>query len=145
VFTIDELNKFLDRPNGGVEVEILYAISEIWFGITILLTPVTLLNMISLRELYWLVPHYIMCIPWLFAGTLTISGLLLYRKGYTVCAPMRLLGSYISTGLWFLMLGEGVFEAGAALGSLAFYFFGCVWQVRIMISAKRRLRAGWNG
>jgi len=94
--TLSEIYEFLDRPNGGVEVELFIAGVELWFAVALMSTAQTMWNMTTLREFYWIVPHYIIALPWLASSAITICGLLLYRWGNRWASPVRLIGAHIS-------------------------------------------------
>ena len=121
------------------------AVVEFWFAMSLLWTAQTVWNMSSLREFYWTIPHYILAIPWLAASLATGFGLLLYRWGNGWCSALRLAGAWVSAFIWFVMFFEGLVETGGALSTLGFYFAAMIWQIRIMISARRRVRAAWRG
>jgi hypothetical protein len=136
--------EFLNRPNGGVEVEIVYAMTELWFAVTLTFSAETILNMTSLEDLYWAIPHRLLALPWWIASLATLAGLILYRQQNRWCAPLRWFGAFISAAIWFTMLQKGIAASGGLLGSLGFYFFGAVWQPRIMMSAWRRWSVAWH-
>jgi hypothetical protein len=136
--------RFLERPNGGVEVELIYGLSELWFAIIYTLSAQVVLNMTTTEDLYWSVPHYLLAIPWWISSAATLIGLMLYLKHNKWCAPLRWLGAFVSAWVWSVMLARGAVVSSGALGSLAFYFFGAIWQIRIMMSAWRRWGRAWN-
>lgn len=140
----DTILKFLDRPNGGIEVEIIYGSVELWFAIIFSVTSQAVANMVTTEDLYWSIPHYVLAAPWWLSSVATLIGLLLYVRGNRWCAPLRWLGALLSSWIWSMMLARGAVASGGALGSLAFYFFGAVWQVRIMMSAWRRWGGAWH-
>ena len=135
------LRRFLDRPDGGMEVEMLYAAAELWFAISITRSEISMLNMTSLESLVDTVPHYYVAGPWWIASLLTFTGLVLYWLwNHPLCAALRWAGAFVSACLWFAMTWRATAEAGADLPSLAFYALGAAWQPRIMYSAFRRHR-----
>lgn len=136
--------RFLDRPNGGVEVELLFGLSELWFAFIFTISAQVVLNMSTTEDLYWSVPHYVIAIPWWGSSLATLTGLVLYCFGNRWCAPLRWLGAFASAWIWSVMCMRGSIETSGALGSLAFYFLGAVWQIRIMMSAWRRWRGAWH-
>lgn len=140
MITRSEVENFLDRPNGGIEVELFIAVVELWFAVALTVTAQTMWNMTTLREFYWVVPHYVMALPWLISSAATIGGLMLYRWGNKWASPIRLIGAHVSFVVWFVMFFTGLFASNGALGTLSFYFFSMIWQIRIMVSAKRRVR-----
>ena len=135
---------FLDRPYGGIEVETIYGLSELWFAVIFTISSQAVLNMTTTEKLYGFIPHYIIAIPWWLSSIATLSGLILFYYGNRWCAPLRWLGAFVSSWIWSAMLARGAVESGGALGTLAFYFFGAVWQIRIMMSAWRRWRGSWH-
>jgi hypothetical protein len=135
---LTKILQFLDRPNGGVEVETIYCLSELWFALIFTLSAQVVLNMSTTEGLYWAIPHYVIAIPWWLSSAATLIGLVLYLRGNKWCAPLRWFGAFVSAWIWSMMFARGAVETGGALGTLAFYFFGAVWQIRIMMSAWRR-------
>lgn len=141
---ITDILRFLNRPYGGVEVEIIYGLSELWFAMVFTLSAQALLNMTTTESLYQLIPHRIVAVPWWLSSMATLSGLILFSFGNRWCAPLRWFGALISAWIWSVMFARGLVETGGALGSLSFYFFGAVWQIRIMMSAWSRWGGAWH-
>jgi hypothetical protein len=140
----DVVLRFLDRPNGGVEVEMIYGLSELWFAIIYTLSAQVVLNMTTTEGLYWEIPHYVLAVPWWLSSMATLSGLVLFYLGNRWCSPLRWLGALVSAWIWSVMFARGLVETGGALGTLSFYFFGAVWQIRIMMSAWSRWSMAWH-
>lgn len=147
MITLTEVETFLDRPNGGMEVEIIYAGIELFVAGVLMLSGQSVLNVSPFKDLYWYVPHYELAIMWMCSGCLTYSGLLLYRRGNIWCAPLRWFGAFLSAGLWFWVLrvvvGDTPFDITQAIVT-GVAGFGAIWQFRIMTSAWRRQKRHWT-
>ncbi len=139
----NDFDAFLRRPNGGMEVEIIYAAVELWFAGVIMASAQSIANLTTLEDLFWSVPHRWLAAPWLASSLFTIIGLWLYWQGNKWCATLRSVGAFISAWIWFVMLLRGVHATDGLLPTLGFYFFGAVWQPRIMLTAWYRQRALW--
>lgn len=124
-----------------MEVEVIYAAVELWFAIAFALSALSVRHTATIEDLFWKVPHYYVALPWAIASMATISGLVLYYFDIPICARFRWVGSVISAGLWFVMFTRGAFWVQEPpYTTIAFYFFGAIWQPRIMYSAYRRQR-----
>lgn len=136
MITREELRTFFNRPNGGLEVELICAIIETWFAIAVTWSAVPILETKTIEDLFWRVPHYYVAIPWWFAGLTSGLGLWLYRTNHPACARLRWWGAILSATLWGAMFIRGIHSPGNLVTICS--FFGAVWQPRIMYSAWRR-------
>lgn len=143
-FTTTTFILFLDRPNGGMEFESWYGVAALWFGVVFAITPDAVENLRTTRDLAWVVPHYVLAIPWLISSACTLVGLVLFAFGNPLCAPLRWIGSFIATFIWAVMFARASIETGGALPTLIFYFIGMVWSPRVMMSSWGRCRRAWK-
>lgn len=146
LITKADMRSFIDRPNGGMEVEMIYGAVEFWWALVITLYPVAILHTTTIEDLFWTVPHYYVAIPWWIAALLTWFGLWLYHEDKPICAWFRWSGAFVSAALWFVMFFRGaLIVPDTPWLTLSFYFFGAAWQPRIMYSAHRRYLARLRG
>jgi hypothetical protein len=135
---MEELDEFIDRPLGGIEVEIVYALAEVWFAVTLFWSVSASLNVTTLTDLPWYIPFQVISIPFWLSSSLTISGLILARAGNRICSPLRFSGAFVASMIWSWMFYKDLIVIKGNSGDTAFYFLGFIWQIRIMISAIRR-------
>jgi hypothetical protein len=140
MITWSEIAEFLDRPRGGMELEICFAFAEVWFGSTLIISPggLALWNTAALQDFYGVKGAQAVGVPWLLAGSFTFVGLCYYRMGKPVCALLRFIGAFLSCWLWgWLAIVSGAIVVGL-LPALGLYVAGFIAGIRIMFSAWRR-------
>jgi hypothetical protein len=141
---IDKFILFLDRPNGGLEFETCYGVAALWYAVIFTLTPEAVLNLRTTKDLAFVMPHYVLAIPWWISSACTLVGLLLFKFRNHWCAPLRWIGAFVATFVWSVMFERGLIETGGALPTLVFYFIGMIWSPRLMMSSWGRWRGTWN-
>jgi hypothetical protein len=142
-----KVRSFMDRPLGGMEVEIIYAGIEFIVGISILSHGQAVLDTGPFVWFYWELNYILLGCLWLMSSLLTYVGLLLFAMDNKWCAPLRFLGGFMSAWLWFWVFTHVSTDLDrittiVAAGSSG---FGALWQFRIIISAWRRQVHYWSG
>jgi hypothetical protein len=128
----------LNRPFGGFEVEALIAGSEIWWAVSLFLSPKGLYNTQGLRDFYGLGVAPLLALPWLFAGSLNLVGIVLFFMRRRSCAAVRFAGSSISTFIWFMVfIKTGIVLDWNAPYNGIYFFFGW-WSIRLTFAAVAR-------
>lgn len=137
---LEEIDEFLSRPRGGLEVEMLYSCIELGTGITLLFDPEALITTPSMLVLYWIIPHYGVGFIFIFSALLTIIGLVVYRAGNNLCIWLRFFGALFSWCIWAWIFLMHLLVIGFAVNPLVTYLSlgGAIWQFRVMVGAQRR-------
>ncbi len=130
----------LNRPHGGMEVEMIISATEIAQALMLFVGPQTLWQTRAFQDfVYWGVPAWIIGIPWAAAGIVSWVGIVFSLNGKVPeCAPMRWMGAFLSTILW----GWVAIKTGAVADWSIVYVFICLlfslWSIRSSVSAWRR-------
>jgi hypothetical protein len=136
---------FIDRPRGGLEVEMVYAGIELCVAVLILINGQEILDTPSFQIFYWKLSYVYVGIAWLVSAVLTYFGLILFWTRHKLCAVFRFLGALFSATVWFWVFWNvsTTYDRMTTAIVTGVSVFGIIWQYRIMISALSRQRRYW--
>lgn len=134
--------QFLMRRNGGIEVELLIALAEVWWGVSLVRNPIGLAQSQGLHDFYaagWDANH--LAVPWLLAGCLTIVGFVLLILRHRSSSILRFLGSTLGAFIWTMVFVKTgiVLDWSAPFNGI--YFLFSAWSVRLIFASVARYRS----
>lgn len=134
-----ELFGFFARPYGGMEVEIMIAIAELWQAVALVAASQTMWNTRALQDfVYWGISAWLVAVPFTVASLLSLVGIVLFFRRNPACAPLRLYGSCLSSIIWSWLFFKTGFVLSWELGYVGTCFLFSIWSIRVMIAAKQR-------
>jgi hypothetical protein len=137
-----QAQQFLMRRNGGIEVELLIAATEIWWGLALILWPIGLAQSQGLHDFYTAgLESWKLALPWLIAGSLNIIGFVLFILRRRSCAIFRFAGSTLSTFIWFAVFIKTGIILDWSPPFNGIYFFFSVWSIRLIVASVARYRS----
>lgn len=130
---------FLTRPYGGMEVEMLIGITEISQAMILFFVPAALWQTRAFQDLaYWGISPIVVAIPWLVAGTCSWVGIIFAFFHYRICAPLRWVGSFLSTLGWGWVAVKTGFVVDWSIVYVVICFLFSFWSIRISGAAFSR-------
>lgn len=148
----NRIKEFFQRPWGGMEVEMIIATAEIGQAFLLIFLPESLWQTRAFQDfVYWGVNTWIVAVPWMVAGVSSWVGIVLALMHNKICAPLRWIGSFLSTLLWsWVAIKTGIVVDWSIVYVLICFLFS-FWSIRISAAAMSRWdpmhtrRFGGNG
>ncbi len=132
---MNDLIEFLRRPQGGMEWEASYAVAEIWYGMTLIISPFSVWNSQALQNLYGWFPTWLLGIPFVTAGILTTVGFILFYFNDHRSSIVRFLSGSISMIIWGWIALTSYLIIDGSLPALGLYVMGAVMGFRVMLGS----------
>jgi hypothetical protein len=133
--------RFLTRRFGGLEAELMIAICEIWWGLSLILDPLSLEQTRGLSDFFWSGwSSFPIGSVWVTVAVINILGIVLFFLERPECAWVRFFGSFFSSWIWSSMFIKTGLTISWFLPASGVYIIFGLWSARLMFAAFMRAR-----